>query len=265
MKMAVMDRSLRVETRQAIPLAQRLGFDGIQLRTSDGDIHPQALGPTGREELRHYLHRHGLLLSATCIDEGPLDDPATVDRRIAHAKRQIDLALFLGTNVVTGHIGPIPDDPASKAYSSLREAVAEVGRYASLYGIRYGTETGPDEPNRTRDFMQEIALPGVAVNYDPANLLMYGLDWLGGVSTLGAWIVHTHVKDAVSPTEFEDETERGTEAPFGQGDMDFEALVGGLRHTGYDGFLTVEREREGDPIPEITGSLRLLRDLTERF
>lgn len=264
MKLAVMDRSLRVETRQAIPLAQRLGFDGIQLRTSHGDIHPEALGPTGREELRHYLSRHGLILSATCIDEGPLDDPASVDRRIACAKQQIDLALFLGTNVVTGHIGPIPEDSTSRAYLSLREAVAEVARYAGLYGLRYGTETGPDEPGWTRDFIQDIALPGVAVNYDPANLLMYGLDWLGGVSTLGAWIAHTHIKDAVPPTEFEDEVERGTEAPLGQGEIDFEAFVDALRGVGYDGFLTIERQREGDPIPEVTGGLRLLRDLIER-
>ena len=102
-------------------------------------------------------------------------------------------------------------------------------------------------------FLQQIDAKGARVNYDPANLCMYGFDQLGGVAVLKDYIAHTHAKDG----------QKGVlkEMPLGEGDVNLPAWVAKLDAIGYDGFLTIEREVGENPVADITKAITYLRGL----
>jgi sugar phosphate isomerase/epimerase len=93
------------------------------------------------------------------------------------------------------------------------------------------------------------SLPGVYVNFDPANMILYGKgDPVAAVRTLAPWIRHVHVKDAVLSAKPGEEW--GEEVAWTRGDVDAERFVAALGEIGFGGFLAVEREagdnRAGD-------------------
>ena len=96
--------------------------------------------------------------------------------------------------------------------------------------------------------------PHFGFNFDPSHLAYQGVDYLGFIAEFGARILNVHVKDvwwsdAPSPIGvFGGHSEFGTpgrawdfRSP-GRGRIDFESLVRGLNHAGYQGPLTVEWE-----------------------
>ena len=54
--------------------------------------------------------------------------------KVEKSKRIVDLALDLGTHIVTTHIGIVPHDPASEVYATLHAACEELGQYAKVQG-----------------------------------------------------------------------------------------------------------------------------------
>lgn len=89
-----------------------------------------------------------------------------------------------------------------------------------------------------------MGLPNLAVNLDPANLILYGkANPVDALEVIGKYVRGVHGKDGCYPTNGHD---LGAETPMGQGRVDFPALLKGLHALGYDGCITIEREIEGD-------------------
>ena len=53
------------------------------------------------------------------------------------------------------------------------------------------------------------------------------------------------------------------ETPLGEGDVDFPSYLKALRDTGYNGFLTIEREVGSNPRADIEKAVRFLRSIIE--
>jgi len=67
----------------------------------------------------------------------------------------------------------------------------------------------------------------LAINLDPANLVMYGKgNPVDALDTIGRHVHSRHIKDGLYPT---DGRRLGKETQIGEGKVDFEALIGGLR------------------------------------
>ena len=100
-------------------------------------------------------------------------------------------------------------------------------------------------------------LPGVYVNLDPANMILYGKgDPVRAVKTLAPWIRHIHIKDAVSakvPGTW------GEETVWTQGEVNADAFIAALREIGFDGYLSVEREAGNDRAGDIARAVADLR------
>ena len=108
----------------------------------------------------------------------------------------MDLALELGGRVVTTHIGVVPADSACETYRVMQEACNELAEYAWKNGAYFAIETGPEPAVRLKAFLDSLDSRGVAVNLDPANLVMVtDDDPVQAVYTLRDYIVHTHAKD----------------------------------------------------------------------
>ena len=270
--------SFRADTRTAIVKAAELGADGIQMYCTHGDNSPEALTPAKRKELLDFVTANGLRFSAICGDlgEGFGDREGNV-ARIEKSKRILDLAKELGTDIVTTHIGVVPEDPTHERYGIMQEACFELSRYADSIGAHFAIETGPETAEVLKMFLDDLGSRGVAVNLDPANFKMVtGDDPVKAVYTLRDYIVHTHAKDgnkladgnpeyiykAVHPVP---ESYAGVkffqEVPLGTGSVDFPNYLKALEDIGYRGFLTIEREVGATPEKDIGIAYNFLKDV----
>ncbi len=253
-KIGVMVESFRLGVRQGLVKAREVGADGVQVYVTGGDVSPEGLTESGRREFRKLLADNRLTLSAVCADYGKgFLDANRNDETVPKSKACVDLALELGTNIITTHIGRLPDDENDPRYRAAFDAVSDLADYAASRDAFFATETGPESPEHLRAFLEKVASPGIKVNYDPANFVMRDFDQLGGVEVLGPWIVHTHAKDGLRG--------QGKEVALGDGDVDFPEYLARLEAIGYDGFLTIEREVGPDPMADIVKAVKFLRSM----
>lgn len=269
----VMLDSFRTDVNTALDKAQALGAQGVQIRATFGDLTPAALTAERRKELLKAIKDRGLVVSALCGDLGQFSDPEKNPVLIEESKRILDLAKDLETNVVTTHIGVVPEDKANPRFAILQEACGQLAAYADSMEAHFAIETGPEVATTLKAFLDGLHSTGVAVNLDPANFVMVtGDDPVQAVYTLKDYIVHTHAKDGkrlyyVEPEKLYGmeeaemlQTPSFIELPLGQGDVDFPAYLKALEDIGYKGFLTIEREVGEDPEGDIGLAVKFLRE-----
>jgi len=171
--------------------------------------------------------------------------PATRDDRIDQVRAIADFAAALEAPGIAIHIGFVNDDPASKEFDELVHVAKGICDYCSALGLRLHLETGQETADTLLAFLQAVDRPNIAVNFDPANMILYGSgEPLEALRKVGSYVKSCHCKDATwaeKPGE-----EWGLETPLGQGDVNIEQFVTILYELGYRGALTIEREISGD-------------------
>ena len=248
MKIGVMPSSFRVPFKEAVILARDLGAKGLQpfVRPKD-EINP-SLSKDERKAVLKYIRDNGLECSAVCGDFGSAYfSQKDNDESVKLMMSMMDLALDLGTNIVTTHIGHVPDDENDEKYINTVKTIEKLGKYGDSIGVTFATETGPEMAVILRGILEKADTKSAKVNLDPANFVMCaGQDPVEAVHILKDYIVHTHAKDGIK-------TYDGTngERPLGQGGVPFIEYLSALKDISYDGFLTIEREVGADPIADI--------------
>ncbi len=271
----VMLESFKVSIPEAVKKARDVGAQGIQAYARQGDLAPENMTPEKRREFLDMLKSNGLCVSAICGDLGKrFDNPELNPELIERSKRIVELALDLETNIITTHIGVVPNDPSHDRYKIMQEACFELAQFADSVNAHFAVETGPETSLVLKGFLDSLNSKGVAVNLDPANLVMVtGDDPVGAVYNLRDYIVHTHAKDGVqnyyrAPEEIYGLTEKKmlatpsfSEVPLGKGKVDFPAYLKALDDIGYKGFLTIEREVGDNPEKDIRDAVTFLKEL----
>ncbi len=270
----VMLDSFRTDTMTAIRKAAALGASGVQMYATAGENSPEGMTVSRRREIMTAMRDNGLVFSALCGDLGfGFTDPERNPERIERSKRILELAKELGTDVVTTHIGVIPKDPKHERYLIMQEACRTLAEYADSMDAHFAIETGPETAEVLKAFLDSLESRGVAVNLDPANLVMVtGDDPVKAVYTLRDYIVHTHAKDGVKIFDKDPEmvyhlvedalAHLGTafrEVPLGEGSVDFPRYLRALDEVGYRGFLTIEREVGERPEQDIGAAVAYLK------
>ena len=184
-----------------------------------------------------------------------IDGPATIGivpetwrkERMEGIKRVMDFANMLNLKTVTTHMGFMPENPNTKEYRDILDAIYELCEYANQYGIDFCFETGQETPTtilRTINDVKARGLNNLKINLDPANLLLYGKgNPMDAVDVFGQYVVGVHVKDGDYPTDGDN---LGHEHKVGTGRVNFEYIINKLHQFGYKGPLTIEREITGD-------------------
>ncbi|KZE82536.1 xylose isomerase [Paenibacillus elgii] len=285
-KIGVIVDSFGVGVREGLRKAKEVGADGVQIYAVSGEMDPAALTAEARRELKAYIASLGLEISALCGDLGGhgFQDGAANPAKVEKSKRILDLALDLGTNIVTTHIGIVPEDTSGEVYHNMQTACEALGQYAKSSGAYFAIETGPERSAHLKSFLDTLSTNGVSVNFDPANMVMVtGDDPVEGVRLLKDYIVHTHVKDGIRFREVDPREVYGAlgfepmdhgkiaqmvtsgeifkEVPLGEGKVPFDAYFAALQEIGYQGYLTIEREVGVQPEVDI----RLAVDFIRRY
>ena len=265
--------SFRKPMPEALATAAKLGAKGVQVYATRGEMSPEELTGQKRRDFLAMVKDNGLVIFALCGDLGRgFGNPELNPQLIQRSKRILDLAKELETNIVTTHIGVTPADENHPRYKIMQDACGELAAYADSLDAHFAIETGPETSETLKHFLDSLHSTGVAVNLDPANLVMVtGDDPAKAVHNLKDYIVHTHAKDGVKLLNRDPEIIYGLvngdagadpafeEVPLGKGSVPWQAYLQALTDIGYKGFLTIEREVGDDPTSDIALAMDFLR------
>jgi sugar phosphate isomerase/epimerase len=192
---------------------------------------------------------------------------ATRAARLVEMKEIADFARLLGVDAVGLHIGFVPHDTTTPLY---REAVAvtrELCDHCHAKRQNLHLETGQEDADTLLKFIADVGHDNLFVNFDPANMIMYGSgEPIEALWKVGRFVHSVHCKDAkwaARPGH-----EWGTEVALGDGDVGMEKFLRTLKELGYTGPLTIEREIPQDPArqkEEIGRGIRLLNELKAKI
>lgn len=265
--------SFQKSISESLKIAADMGAKGIQVYSTYGELSPRKLTGSKRRDFLNMVKDHGLVISALCGDLGHgFGNPEKNPQLIEDSKRILDLAKELETDIVTTHIGVVPSDPSHPRFRIMQDACGELAAYADSLKAHFAIETGPETSATLKGFLDTLHSTGVAVNLDPANLVMVtGDDPVQAVHNLKDYIVHTHAKDGRKLYDLDPEiiyrvveadpvtNPAFIELPLGEGDVPFEPYLKALDEIGYRGFLTIEREVGDDPTRDILAAVDYLK------
>lgn len=162
-----------------------------------------------------------------------------------------------GIGLVTFHAGFIderPDDPARLAMiGRLRDLVDLFERRS----VAVAFETGQETAETLAGALDQLDRPGAGVNFDPANMILYGMgDPVAALRDLADRVRQIHVKDAVAADE---PGAWGTEVPAGRGAVRWGAFFDAARALGPIDFV-IERESGGDRLADVRAARALIEE-----
>jgi sugar phosphate isomerase/epimerase len=163
--------------------------------------------------------------------------------RVAHLKKASDFAKQCGISAVQTHCGFIPENPNDALYKETVETIRELAEYCRRNGQSLRYETGQETPITLVRMIQDVGIDNQGVNFDLANLILYGkANPVDAVELLGPYVQGIHAKDGLWPT---DPKNLGEEVPIGEGKVDFPRIIARLKEMDYRGAITIEREISG--------------------
>ncbi len=251
------------DPRKALEAVKSLGLERVQVSRLPDRFYT----PEGAREFAGLLKATSLSADAVvAVFEGEsykdqdsvmrtvgLRPAALRPARMDYAKRCIDFAKAIGTAIVTFHMGFLPRDPKDPVYGEMRDAVSTLAAYAASKGVTLSLETGQESGEELARFLDTITVARVGVNFDTANLVLYGLD--DPPRALGRLldrVTSLHVKDGLPP---EDPRHLGREVPLGEGRAQVRECLRLLDKAGFRGPLIIEnytwRDRGTDPLAEL--------------
>jgi sugar phosphate isomerase/epimerase len=189
---------------------------------------------------------------------------ATRAAREARTLEVSHIAAQLGIASIATHIGFVPEDPADPDYIAVREMVRRICDHAAKHRQTFALETGQEPAHILLKFFEDVDRPNLRINFDPANMILYGTgDPIEALRVLAPHVVSVHCKDGDWPPKDRPDA-LGNERPLGKGSVGIERFVQTLKEVGYKGILSIEREAENqqERIQDIGMAVGLLRRIT---
>jgi L-ribulose-5-phosphate 3-epimerase len=165
-------------------------------------------------------------------------------RRLETLEKGSDFSAELGIEDIVTHVGFIPNNPSDPDYAGLVGAIRRLCMRCGGNGQYFLFETGQEAPVVLLRTIEDVGAGNLGINLDPANLLMYGLgNPIDALDVFGSYVRNVHGKDGVCPSSGR---VLGEEMPIGQGKVNYPELIKKLKGTGYDRYITIEREISGE-------------------
>lgn len=164
--------------------------------------------------------------------------------RVKNLTDGADFARLLGITDVVTHMGFIPENPNDPNFNGFCVAVRTVADHLKRNGQYLLFETGQETPVTMLRCFEKTGCDNLGVNLDTANLILYGkANPVDALDVFGKYVRNLHAKDGRYPT---DGHNLGQETKIGEGKVDFKALFTKLHELGYDSYVTIEREIDGE-------------------
>ena len=181
--------------------------------------------------------------------------PALRAERLKRTFELSDFAKALGAPSIALHVGCLPENQSHPDFIAVREMTRLVCDYAARNGQTLALETGQEPAHELLEFFKAVDRPNLRINFDPANMILYGSgDPIEALSLLAPHVVSVHAKDGDWPPQGVAGA-LGTEQPLGKGAVGMARFVAKLKEIGYKNPINVERE-----VPDHQQRLTDMRD-----
>ncbi len=236
-----------------LDVAQELGIPTVQVHAPHQPTRTQAAADTFLTNCR------AAGITVTCVfggfdGESYADIPTTARTvglvpeetraaRVQEMKEISDFAKLLGCDTVGLHVGFVPADRSGASYKSLIEVTRNLLDHVASNGQKLHLETGQETAEHLLEFIHDVARPNLFINFDPANMILYGTgNPIEALKKVGHLVRSVHCKDAKWAVPDQRGKSWGTEVALGEGDVGMETYLKTLKEIGYRGPLTIERE-----------------------
>ncbi len=267
------DAGLGVE----LPVAKELGIPTIQIHAPHAGNRGQATAAEILERLAEFKIEVTAVFGGfdgesyadipTVENTVGLVPPATREARLAEMKQISDFARMLDCSVIALHLGFVPHDTTTAEYAQIVDVTRDLCNYAAQNGQNLHLETGQESADGLMQFIGDTGVDNLFVNFDPANMILYGTgEPIEALELIGDRVRSVHLKDAkwaANPGR-----EWGAEVALGEGDVNIERYLMTLKNIGYFGPLTIEREIPQEPDrqrSEIGHAVHLINELKSRL
>jgi sugar phosphate isomerase/epimerase len=289
MYISVMLSNLGLPLEEALDAVVKMDIPAVQLRVTpkDDDASLQAMKQAVRDR--------GLKVSAICVDMGDLGETDSNSPVLEKMRPLIDAATVLCDGelaICQTHVGVMPHTMQGARWDAFVEGCRALAEYAQSVNATVAMETGPEPPRVMEALLKAVNNPGLSVNYDPANFILWPailvhhpeyqiktgipprpynreealreFEPVDGVKRLAPYIVHTHAKDgrvderALNAPDT-DPKAQWNDVLLGEGWVDWPRYLRLLKDNGFDGALAIEREAGSDPVGEITHAVNFLK------
>jgi sugar phosphate isomerase/epimerase len=188
---------------------------------------------------------------------------STRAQRVERTLRLSDLAAELGVPGIGCHVGFVPEDTSARAYVAVRDDVRRICAHAAQRGQTFALETGQEPAHVLLSFIRDVDASNLRINFDPANMILYGTgDPIEALGLLAPFVETVHCKDGDWPPQGIPGA-LGAEKPLGEGSVGMDRFVAKLKEIGYKNPLIIEREAS-DPVQrmvDIQSAIALLARL----
>src|SRR5207244_4563166 len=143
------------------------------------------------------------------------------------------------------------ENPKDAVYRRTVTAMREVPAHCKGNGQNFLYETGQETPITLVRAIQDVGMDNQGVNFDLANLILYGkANPVDAIELLAPYVQGIHAKDGLWPTN---PRKLGEEVPIGKGRVDFPRIIARLKEINYRGEDNIAREDSG---PQQVGGVR---------
>ncbi len=172
--------------------------------------------------------------------------------------RAAQLAGEAGIGLVTFHAGFLDERRSDPTRRRMLDRLRDIAELFAAKGAAVALETGQESAALLLDVLDELGRPDAGVNFDPANMILYGMgDPVAALRQLGPHVRQVHVKDALPPQE---PGAWGREVPAGGGAVDWDAFFEAALAIDPPVDFIIEREAGTDRERDIAAA----RDLAAR-
>src|SRR6516162_5813108 len=230
-RIGITDWNLRLTVKpEAIPLAARLGFEGVQVSCGrnlvDGKLPLD--NPALIAEMKALSKQHKIPIDGTCVDRLHTDGLKSEKAAVQWVRDSIRITQALGTQVIL-----LPffgkwalETQAEKDYTA--DALRDLGPEAEKASVILGLENTISAEDNVR-IMDRARSKAVLVYYDVGNSTNRGFEVVKEIRWLGkARICQMHLKD--NPNYL------------GEGKIDFPAVMQAIRDIGFTGYANLETD-----------------------
>ncbi len=234
----------------ALEQAQKLGFNGVELRFLSGtdalwdlpELSAGRLTASKRE-----VEGRGLAISQVAARAHfHFVDAEKRKQQIEEAKKNIDIAAGLGSRglrIWGDKVQAGADRQSTMKWIS--EALWTLAEYGRPAGVNMRLESHGDFTRSTDmlAILRDCGCHGAAATWDPANAIAgSGEDPATGAANLGPYIEHVHFKDEKKLPDGKRDI-----ALLGQGEVPLGTIVSSLKKLNFKGYVSLEWEKKNFP------------------
>ncbi|ACK59526.1 TPA: TIM barrel protein [Bacillus cereus] len=248
-----------IEVNEGIKKAREWELEYIQLYAMNPTFNLANISKIQWNTLKENLSFNEIQVPSLAISFGENGIIGTEAECVIESFKYItDKGLRLGANIVTAHIGKVPDDEKSAYYDKMVRVCYEIGELAFKFGGFFAIETGSEKAIVLKRFLETANSKGLAVNFDPANLISDVNENPGeGLLLLKDYIVQTHIKDCKEVKS--DRSTKYIEVAAGNGEVDFDIFFKVLDKIGFDGYNMIERNDYFDELDGMSQSINFAK------